>query len=281
MSRDASTTRLNAYVELLETAMLLSQLRSDPGDWYGLRRMLRAVASNMSNASALKVPDWACELELALWIDCLRTHVLPEVLERLFDEIQGVRYRWGGPEASDRGVWAPIDRRERTQSARLQDEAAAEAALLGAYRQHREKASAARMRGAVQALKDLSEQRIDSTPSYGIAVVSAEGEFLDSALATVFPPTARLLLSTLVSLGFEDAVKGMNVRQLSESRATDWYRRYPGLDRWRPIWAAVDDGARGQPCEGDAPNLFFPETQQTYITLRDRRERDKKGQERT
>jgi hypothetical protein len=49
LSDQGSATRLNTYVELLENALLRSQLRGDPGDWYGLRRRLRAIAVNVTN----------------------------------------------------------------------------------------------------------------------------------------------------------------------------------------------------------------------------------------
>lgn len=282
LSDQGSAARLNTYVELLENALLRSQLRGDPGDWYGLRRRLRAIAVNVTNGGSLKIPDWAHELEIDMWVECLREHVLPEVLDRVVDEIQGARYSWGGREASDRGVWASLAHGGISGSTLLRDGAAAEAALLGAYRQHREKASVPRMRDAIQALNDLCEQALLSTPSHGVAVLSAEGEYLAHALRIVFPSSARLLLAMVVRMEFEAAVKNMPVRQLPESRETDWYRRYPGLDRWRPIWVTVDADARKEPVEDEAPNLFVDEIQQSYaVVIRDRRDWDKKGQKGT
>jgi hypothetical protein len=282
LSDQASAARLRTYVELLENALLRSQLRGDPGNWYGLRRQLRAIAIKMTDKTSLRIPDWAYELEIDIWVDCLRVTVLPEVLDRLVDRIHDARYSWGGPEASDRGVWAPLARGGITGSNVLRDGAAAEAALLGAYRQHREKASPRRLGDAIQALKDLVERARLSTASHGVAVLSTEGEYLAHALRIVFPSTARLLLAMAVRRGFEAAVKNMPVRQLPESRALDWYRKYPGLDRWRPIWVTVDQAAREEPGEDEAPNLFVHEAQQVYVvTVRDRRKRDKKGQERT
>jgi hypothetical protein len=282
LSDQGSAARLNTYIELLENALLRSQVRGDPGNWYSLRRTLRAIATNVTNRGSLRIPDWAYQLEIDIWVDCLRSNVLPECLDGVVDGIQGARYSWGGPGASDRGVWASLARREITGSTLLRDGAAAEAALLGAYRQHREKSSAPRMRDAIQALKDLCEQALLSTPSYGVAVLSAEGEYLAHALRILFPSSARLLLAMAVRMEFEAAVKNMPVRQLPDSTATDWYRRYPGLDRWRPIWVTVDEDARKEPGEDEAPNLFVDETQQTYaVVIGDRRDWDKKGQEGT
>ena len=278
---ESAAARLDDFVELLETALLRSQLRGDPGNWYALRRTLRATATNMPNKRALRA-DRASQIEMASWIDCLSTYVLPHVLDRVVEEINGARYRWGDSKASGgHEIWAPLSAGGLAEATTIRDGAAAEAALLRAYRQHRHRASAPRMHDAIQALKDLCEQTALPTSRYGPAVLSAEGEYLFHALDTVFPPTARLVLSSVARLLFEEAVESEPVHQLPESRANDWYRKYPGLKGWRPLWVTVNEDAWKEPCEDNAPILFVPEAQQVYVTKRERRDRDKKGQEGT
>ncbi|MGA9159832.1 MAG: hypothetical protein WB297_03055 [Actinomycetota bacterium] len=258
-----------------------SRLRGDPGNWFELHRALRRIATKVRDVTTVKVPDWAYQLEIEKWVGFLRSNVLPDVLVRLVDEIDGVRLRARGPEAPDPGIWSPLAPRGGTRSSRLLDGASTEAAMLGAFRKYLETASAPRMRDAILALRDLLERSFASTRTIGIGVLAAEGDYLANALGEVLPATARIIVAVAVSVEFEEAVKEMSVRQLPGSTATDWYRRYPGLDRWRPVWETVEAQARREEPEGEVSMVFVPELQHVYVAFRDDRERDKKGQERT
>jgi hypothetical protein len=278
---DQDPVQLSAYIDLLENALLRSRLRGDPGNWFELQRALRRIATHARDRTTVKVPDWAYQLEIDHWVGFLRSNVLPDVLVRLVDEIDGMRLRGRGREAPDPGIWSSLAPRGGTRSSRVQDGASTEAAMLGAYRKYLETGSAPRMRDAIAALRDLRERSFASTHTLGIGVLLAEGENLAHALGEVFPSTARIIAAVVVSVEFEEAVKKMPVRQLPGSRATDWYRRYPGLDGWRPVWETVEAQARREVPEDEVSMVFVPELQDVYVAFRDDRERDKKGQERT
>lgn len=278
---DQDPMRLSAYIDLFENALLRSRLRGDPGNWFELQRALRRIATKVRDVTSVKVPDWAYQQEIDNWVGFLRSNVLPDALVRLVDEIDGMRLRARGPEAPDPGIWSSLAPRGGARSSRLLDGPSSEAAMLGAFRKYLETASAPRMRDAISALRDLHERSFGSTHTIGIGVLSAEGEYLAHALGEVLPSTARIIVAVAVSVEFENAVKEMPVRQLPGSTATDWYRPYPGLDRWRPVWEAVEAQARREVPEDEVSNVFVPELQHVYVAFRDDRERDEKGQKRT
>jgi hypothetical protein len=67
----------------------------------------------------------------------------------------------------------------------------------------------------------------------------------------------------------------------AEADLEEWFRRYPGLDRWYPVWDVVEEQAQKEACEDTTPKVFVPGFQQLYVEFRNERERDIKGQERT
>ena len=123
------------------------------------------------------------------------------------------------------------------------------------------------MRDAIEALQDLCEQTTLPTSRHGVAVLSAEGEYLSLALDTEFPPTARLLLSTAARLGFEGRSRehAALITNCPSRERPIGTASIPGLTVGEPIWDSVIRDARKEPCEESAPILFVPEIQQIYL----------------
>lgn len=274
----ASAAKLSVYVELFQRSLIRSRLRGDPGNWFELERALHRVSAKVAAETRLKVPEWAYQLELNIWLEVLLENVLEGPLVRVVDEIDGMRLTARGPETPDPGVWTPLALKVTSDRIVHRNRMATEAALLGAYRLHLEKPSAVRMRDAIAALRDLQEQSLPSILCHGVAVLTREGEYLAHALGQVLPSTARLLLATGVRRLFEGALESVPVRELPESMQTDWFRRYPGLDRWYPVWVGVEKQAWKEPCEETAPKLFGPEAQELYVEWVGNRERKIRGQ---
>ncbi len=265
------------YIDVFDEAILWSQTRGLPGDWYGLRRKLDTLVRRARMREAEEhtgAPDWAHRLEHKLLIEVLRELLLPAVLDDLVEAL-----RSGEP--GDVGVWSPLDRKalERYR----EREVSADAGVLAALKGHAKKPRHVRVLEGLRALQDLFEARVCLDPLFEAAVLVKEGKQLVEVVETILPPTARLMLSFEVEARFRSHVEEKAIDELEPARAF-WHHHLEGLDVWHPVWIALRS-------PGDHPDplgtWFVPGIQATYeevyeqvVTNRRKKAEDEKRKQR-
>ena len=97
-------------------------------------------------------------------------------------------------------------------------------------------------------------------PVWDVEVMSKEGRRLAEAISNMFPPMARVLLSSCVEDLFWSEIKSQLPDQL-EPQGWFWHHKVPGLGIWYPTWKEIS--YEGGQLEGSGP-WFTPKIQERY-----------------